>query len=110
MSASRDTTTTIGALKSAPAARPKLVFFFSETSGPCRRVEGYLAQVLQRRANHDTFAIYFVDANERPDLVERFRVDRLPTLLVVEERRVRGRVVAPRGCREIEAFLASWLH
>ena len=112
MSAAGDATTGLRPSDSAVAApaRPKLVFFFAKTSGPCRRVEGHLAQVLQRRANHDTFAIQFVDADEHADLVERFHVEELPTLLVVEDKSVRGRIVSPRGCREIEAFLTPWLH
>jgi thioredoxin-like negative regulator of GroEL len=89
--------------------KPGLVFFHSSQSGQCRRVEGFLAQVLQRRRNHGTFKVYRVDETERPDLVDRFRVELLPTLLVVEEKRVRGRLVKPRGCREIESFLAPWL-
>ena len=87
-----------------------LLFFLVQRSGPCRRVEGYLAQVLQRRANHETFAVHFVDAERRADLVERLAVDAFPTLVVVDGGRVRGRLVAPRGCRQIEAFLAPWLH
>jgi thioredoxin-like negative regulator of GroEL len=99
----------------APAAtaistKPRLVFFHSSFSGQCRRVEGFLAQVLQRRRNHGTFTLYRVDGAERPDLVERFAVDSIPTLVVVEGKRVRARLVHPRGCREIETFLAPWLH
>jgi thioredoxin-like negative regulator of GroEL len=89
--------------------RPGLVFFHSNVSGRCRRVEGFLAQVLQRRRNHGTFKIYRVAQEERPDLVERFGVERLPTLVVVQDRFVRGRLEQPRGCREIERFLAPWL-
>src|SRR5919112_6346772 len=91
------------------AVRPRLVFFHSSLSGRCRRVEGFLAQVLQRRRNHGTFSFHSVAQEERPDLLERFRVDTLPTLCVVEGKRVAGRLVAPRGCREIEEFLAPWL-
>lgn len=72
-------------------------------------MEGFLAQVLQRRHNHDTFRLYVVDREERPDLVNRFEVDELPTLMVVEGRRVEARLPRPRGCRQIEAFLAPWL-
>jgi len=36
---------------------PRLVFFHSPLSGNCRRVEGFLAQVLQRRRNHGTFNV-----------------------------------------------------
>jgi thioredoxin-like negative regulator of GroEL len=90
--------------------KPGLVFFYSNVSGACRRAEGFLAQVLQRRQNHETFKLYRVAQEERPDLVERFHVEQMPTLLVVEDRRVCGRLVRPRGCREIESFLAPWLN
>jgi thioredoxin-like negative regulator of GroEL len=90
-------------------ARPRLVFFYSKLSGRCRRVEGFIAQVLQRRRNHGTFIVHRVDAAERPDLLERFRVERLPALVVVTDRRVQARLEQPRGCRDIEALLTPWL-
>lgn len=93
----------------APPTRPGLVFFHSNRSGRCRRVDGFLAQILQRRHNHDTFTLYRVDEERRPDLVERFAVSRLPTLLIVEAKLVRGRLVAPATCADIETFLAPWL-
>src|SRR5213076_1407221 len=89
--------------------QPGLVFFYSPVSGSCRRVEGFLAQVLQRRRNHGTFKLYRVDEHKRPDLLERFAVGSLPALLVVEGKSVRARLEGPRGCGEIESFLAPWL-
>ena len=89
--------------------KPLLVFFYSDKSGRCRRAEGFLAQVLQRRRNHETFRVHRVAADDRRDLVERFRIDRVPTLVVVAEKRVRGTLVEPRGCEEIQTFLAPWL-
>ena len=89
--------------------KPMLLFFYSETSGRSRRVEGFLAQVLQRRHNHDTFDLIRVSAERRPDLVERFRVTETPTLLLVAERKVKQRAVNPRGCRDLEARLRPWL-
>jgi thioredoxin-like negative regulator of GroEL len=90
--------------------KPRLIFFTSELSGRCRRVDGFLAQVLQRRQNHGTFRLYRVDERERPDLIRRFEVDEVPTLVVVEDRTIHARLKKPRGCREIESFLAPWLH
>ena len=90
--------------------RPRLILFYSSVSGRCRRTEGHLAQVLQRRRNHDTFELIQVAVDKRPDLAERFLVDEVPTLLVVEGRRVQKRIVAPTGCRELEAQLGPWLH
>src|SRR6476646_3069393 len=101
---------TISAAASHAKQKPGLVFFYSPVSGSCRRAEGFLAQVLQRRRNHGTFKLYRVDEKERPDLVERFGVDTMPTLVVVEDKLVRARLERPRGCREIENFLAPWLH
>jgi len=95
--------------RSAPA-RPKLVLFHSKVCGRCRRVEGFVAQVLQRRKNHGTFVLHEVDVDERPDLVERFRIDEVPALLVVTDRRVQARLAHPRGCRDIEDMLKPWLH
>jgi thioredoxin-like negative regulator of GroEL len=90
--------------------QPRLVFFHSSLSGNCRRVEGFLAQVLQRRQNHGTFKLLRVAEEERPDLMERFHVQTLPTLVVVEGKSVSGRLVRPRGCRDIESFLSPWLN
>jgi thioredoxin-like negative regulator of GroEL len=89
--------------------RPQLVFFHSLLSGRCRRVEGFIAQVLQRRRNHDTFDLIRVSVDRRPDLAERFRVEEVPTICVVEGRKLRRRIVAPRGCRELERELERWL-
>ena len=91
------------------APKPRLVFFTSSTSGRCRRVEGFLAQVLQRRKNHGTFKLVVVDESERPDLLRRFQVDEVPTLVVIEGRHVEARLPRPRGCRQIETFLSPWL-
>jgi len=101
---------TISAAASHAQQKPGLVFFYSPVSGSCRRAEGFLAQVLQRRRNHGTFKLYRVDEQERPDLVERFGIETMPTLVVVEDKVVRARLERPRGCREIESFLAPWLH
>ena len=93
----------------AAVQKPTLVFFHSPRSGRCRRAEGFLAQVLQRRQNHETFRLQRVDADARSDIAERLRVTVLPTLLVVEGKVVRGRLDNLRGCREIADFLQPWL-
>jgi thioredoxin-like negative regulator of GroEL len=90
--------------------KPRLAFFYSDLSGRCRRTEGFLAQVLQRRGNHDTFRMYRVPVEERPDLHDHHKIARLPTLAVIEDRKVVGRLEQPRACREIEGFLSPWLN
>ena len=90
-------------------AKPSLLFFHSSASGRCRRVEGFLAQVLQRRSNHDTFKLLRVDADEQVELAERFKIKAVPTLVVVADKRAQAWLPNPQGCRDIERFLAPWL-
>jgi hypothetical protein len=72
-------------------------------------VEGFIAQVLQRRRNHDTFDLVRVSVDSHPHLAERFRIEQVPTLCVVESRKLRLSIVEPRGCRELERALEPWL-
>ena len=100
---------TLAAEKTATRTKPILILFTSTKEGRSRRAEGFLAQVLQRRRNHETFNVRYVAREERPDLLEKFRVEQTPSLVVVEEKRVRGRLAQPRGCEEIQVFLKPWL-
>jgi len=90
-------------------AKPMLVYFYSESSGRSRRTDGFVAQVLQRRHNHDTFKLVRVSVEERPDLAKKFRVETVPTICVVEDRKLRSRIVSPRGAKDLEKQLKPWL-
>ena len=93
----------------AVTAKPSLVFFHSASSGRCRRVEGFLAQVLQRRSNHDTFELVHVDADDKPSWSSgsRSRRSRRSSSSPTSGPRAGCRI--PQGCRDIEKFLAPWL-
>jgi thioredoxin-like negative regulator of GroEL len=54
--------------------------------------------------------LVLVNVEARPDLAERFRLSEVPTLVVVQDRRVVPRLVSPRGTRQLERGLAAWLH
>lgn len=65
--------------------------------------------MLQDRHNHDTFELVRVSIDGRHDLPERFRIETVPTLIVVHEQKVKGRLIGPKGCRDLELFLRPWL-
>jgi thioredoxin 1 len=88
---------------------PALVVFESPRSGPCRKVDGLIAQVLASRARRSALRLLHVRVEERPDLVERFSVVDVPTLVVVHERRVRARLDGLARLDELEAFLSPFL-
>lgn len=90
-------------------SRPHLLYFTSATSGRCRRVDGFLAQVLQRHRNHNRFRIVRVMIEQDDRLARHFGVDEVPTLIVVDNGREKARVESPGGSRAIEASLSRWL-
>jgi thioredoxin-like negative regulator of GroEL len=79
-------------------ARPLLVFFTSERSGPARRMESLLAHLARKERTRLRTAR--VDIDEKPELADRFRVDSVPTLVLVKGNRtvarIEGRASAPR--------------
>jgi thioredoxin-like negative regulator of GroEL len=91
------------------APKPALLFFFDPRCGRSRRVDGFLAQVLQHRRNHETFRLYRIDVTQHSDLATRFKVGTVPSLVVVENKHVKARLEQPRGSRELTRFLQPWL-
>ena len=89
---------------------PKLLYFYSPTSGPSRRVEAFLDQVLQERRNHGVFSRGRVDVDRTPELAEHFAVEQLPAIVVLEEGRVVRKVEGRVGVGRIRDALSPWLH
>ena len=89
-------------------ARPLLVFFWSERSGPARRMESLLAHLA--RKERARLRVMRVDIDEQPDLAERFKVADVPTLVLVKGKRavdrIDGRASAPRIESMLEPHLA----
>jgi Thioredoxin domain-containing protein len=50
-----------------------------------------------------------VNVEERPDLAERFRIEAVPTLVVIEGRRVVERIVSPDTALGLARSLKPWL-
>ena len=66
--------------------------------------------MLQRRRNHETFELVRVSVDKRPDLADRFGIENVPTICVVEGHKLKRRIVPPCGCRQLERELEPWLH
>jgi thioredoxin-like negative regulator of GroEL len=90
-----------------PDERPQLVFFTSHRSGPARRMESLLAHIA--RKERDRLRVSKVDVDERPDLAERFRVQQVPSLALVVERRVVSRIDGRATAPRIETMLEPHL-
>lgn len=88
-------------------AKPLLVFFWSERSGPARRMESLLAHLARKERTR--LRIMRVDIDEQPDLAERFVVGDVPTLVLVKGKRVVDRIDGRASAPKIENMLAPHL-
>ena len=88
-------------------AKPLLVFFWSERSGPARRMESLLAHLARKERTR--LRVMRVDIEEQPDLAERFLVGDVPTLVLVKGKRVVDRIDGRASAPKIESMLAPHL-
>jgi thioredoxin-like negative regulator of GroEL len=87
--------------------KPLLVFFWSERSGPARRMESLLAHLARKERTR--LRVMRVDIDEQPELAERFRVSAVPALVLVKGKRVVDRVDGRASAPRIEDMLAPHL-
>jgi thioredoxin-like negative regulator of GroEL len=86
---------------------PLLVFFWSERSGPARRMESLLAHLARKERTR--LRVMRVDIDEQRELAERFHVDAAPALVLVKGKRVIDRIDGRVSAPKIEAMLAPHL-
>jgi thioredoxin-like negative regulator of GroEL len=88
---------------------PLLAFFTESTSGPARRMESLLAHLARKERGR--LRVTRVDVGEKPNVAQRLNVDTVPTLLLIKDNRVvgrlEGRVSAPRIERLLEQHLET---
>jgi thioredoxin-like negative regulator of GroEL len=88
-------------------ATPLLVFFWSERSGPARRMESLLAHLARKERTR--LRVMRVDIDEQPELAQRFDVGAVPALVLVKGKRVVDRIDGRASAPKIEGMLAPHL-
>jgi len=87
--------------------RPLLVFFWSERSGPARRMESLLAHLARKERSR--LRVRRVDVDASPELAERFKIEVVPTLVLVKGKRAVARLEGRTSAPRIEVMLAPHL-
>lgn len=85
------------------ASVPVLVDLWASWCGPCRRVSPALEQLAGERAGR--LKLVKVDVDEAPAISQRFTVQAVPTLLILQ----RGQVLARQSGAAPAAALRNWL-
>ncbi len=81
-------------------AKALLLFFYSPTSGPSRRMDGLVSWLYVRERKR--LRLRLVNVDDREDIAARFRVSKVPTLVLVKGRAVVARLEGKVTGREID--------
>jgi len=84
------------------STKPVLVDFFAEWCGPCRMVGPVLEEIAAER---EDLKICKINVDEQPELAQRYSVVSIPTLMVVEDGKVK---LTSLGFRPKEEILAMF--
>jgi thioredoxin 1 len=88
-------------------AKPLLLFFWSERSGPARRMESLLADLARKERTR--LRVMRVDIETQPNLAERLGVSEVPTLVLAKGKRVVDRLEGRASAPKIEGMLEQHL-
>ena len=90
------------------ADKPVLVDFWAQWCRPyCRRIAPAFDKVGEQYA--DTLVAGKINYDEEPQLIERFGIDTIPTLMLFKDGEVLGSIVAPASKAAIETFIQETL-
>ncbi len=87
--------------------KPLLVFFSAKQSGAARRMDSLVDHLA--RKERDRLRVMCVDVEEDPATARRFRVKKVPTLVLVKDKRTVARVEGRARATDIEGLVEPYL-
>ena len=90
-----------------PRSAPLLLFFTNTRSGPARRMESLLAHLARKERSR--LRIARIDAEAQPEWIERLQITKIPTLVLIKDRRSVGRLEGRVSAPQIERMISPHL-
>jgi len=84
---------------------PVLIDFYSHTCPPCRMMDPVVESLAKRRAGEIT--VLRVNTDENPDLASAFRIQAVPTFVVMKRGVEMGRTAGAMGEMDFSLWVAS---
>ena len=83
----------------------RAILFTAQWCGPCHQMEPITAEVFEKLG--DYYSLERVDVDENPELASRWVIRQLPTLLVLDGGRERGRLIGLQTRNQLIRWLEN---
>ena len=78
--------------------KPALLDFYADWCGPCRMVAPVIEEIARE---HPEYVVGKINVDESPELAQKYGVFSIPTLAVVKEGRIAGRMAGAKPKEKI---------
>ena len=78
--------------------KPTLLDFYADWCGPCRMVAPIIEEIARE---HPEYVVGKINVDESPELAQRYGVFSIPTLAVVKDGRIAGRMTGAKSKEKI---------